>query len=168
MWKWFHGFKLLSFSHTRLREILIIIIHNTIKTIWPIFKKLTQCVETNLVWHRRRDDWIFGVKLRRSQGAVYREDIHSIFFFFWIVMIDGSDFQVPWVTPLAQLFWIKVKKKKYLMHHNSGFYFFCSITIYHFIKLCEIYTYAFHVLVINKSLILFSLPDNSESFIRFI
>lgn len=111
MWKWFHGFKLLSFSHTRLREIVIIIIHNTIKTIWPIFKKLTQCVETNLVWHRRRDDWIFGVKSRRSQGAVYREDIHSIFFFFWIVMIDGSDFQVPWVTPLARLFWIKVFKK---------------------------------------------------------
>lgn len=105
---------------------------------------------------------------------------HSFYFLlFLIVMIDGSDFQVPWVTPLARLFWIKVFKK--ILNAPSQWLLFllfanytCSgnnshkLYINFFIKLCEIYTYAFHVLVINKSLILFSLPDNSESFIRFI
>lgn len=54
------------------------------------------------------------------------------------------------------------------MYYNSGFYFFCFIIIYYFIKFCEIYIYVFYVLVINKLLILFLLLDNFEFFIWFI
>lgn len=115
-----------QFSYSTLHKIVIIIIHITIKTIWPIFKKLTQCIETNLVWHRRRDDWILGVKSRRSQGAVYREDIHSIFFFFFNCYDWWKWFPSPMGHTTRPIILNKSFKKNNLMHHHSGFYFFCS------------------------------------------
>lgn len=105
-----------SFSHTRLREIVIIIIYNTIKTIWPIFKKLTQCVETNLVLHCRPDDWPdlqgWNRDDPREQSTVMTFNLFSFFFSSFLLWLMEVIFQSPTGHTTHQIILNKSSNKK--------------------------------------------------------